>query len=110
MSESQRCSIELPAVRQRLYTIRAELHATGIILKPTGRVENFFLIDTGGFIPDTDSGFNKEIRDQILFAIRESDEVIFTVDANEGIHPVDFEFARLLRKYLNDKTCYPRCE
>ncbi len=63
----------------------------------------FFLIDTGGFIPDTDSGFNKEIRDQILFAIRESDEVIFTVDANEGIHPVDFEFARLLRKYLNDK-------
>ena len=63
----------------------------------------FFLIDTGGFVPDSDNGFNKEIREQILFALGESDEVLFIVDAENGIHPIDLEFAQLLRKNLKDK-------
>lgn len=65
--------------------------------------KKFFLIDTGGFVPDTDELFEKAIRDQIKLAIDEADEIIFTVDAVAGLHPVDKEIAKLLRKYKGDK-------
>lgn len=65
--------------------------------------KKFFLIDTGGFVPDTEELFEKAIRDQIKLAIEEADEIIFTVDAAAGLHPVDKEIAKLLRKYKGDK-------
>lgn len=67
----------------------------------TGR--KFFLIDTGGFVPDSDFEFNRHIREQIIIALGEADKVIFVLDGKGGIHPVDREIANILRKNLKGK-------
>ncbi|MBE2256592.1 MAG: ribosome biogenesis GTPase Der [Ignavibacteria bacterium] len=68
--------------------------------------KKFFLIDTGGYVPDSDELFEKAINDQIKIAIEESDKIIFTVDTANGLHPVDKEIAKLLRKYKGDKKIF----
>ncbi|KUF45519.1 ribosome biogenesis GTPase Der [Myroides marinus] len=58
----------------------------------------FSVIDTGGYIKGSDDVFEGEIRRQVSLAIEEADVVIFVVDVEEGITPMDAEVARLLRK------------
>jgi GTPase len=65
--------------------------------------KKFFLIDTGGFVPDSDFEFNKYIREQVKVAIGEADKVIFVLDGINGIHPIDREIANILRKNLSGK-------
>ena len=68
--------------------------------------KKFFLIDTGGFVPDSDDQFNKHIREQVKIAIEEADKVIFVVDGEKGLHPVDKEIANNLRKYSGGKEIF----
>ena len=65
--------------------------------------KNFLLIDTGGFIPDSEDKFDKAIREQILIAVDEADVIMFVVDTSSGIHHNDHEVANLLRKYGGKK-------
>ncbi|HMS65482.1 MAG TPA: ribosome biogenesis GTPase Der [Ignavibacteria bacterium] len=65
--------------------------------------KKFFLIDTGGFVPDSEEQFEKAIRTQVKSAIQEANEILFVVDAKNGLHPVDKEIAEMLRKYSNNK-------
>lgn len=65
--------------------------------------KKFFLIDTGGFVPDSEEQFEKAISTQVKLAIQEADEILFVVDAKNGLHPVDKEVAEMLRKYSNKK-------
>jgi GTP-binding protein len=58
----------------------------------------FILIDTGGFVPDSDNVFEKAIAEQINAALQESDAIIFLLDAYDGITPIDRMIANLLRK------------
>ncbi|MEC4115021.1 ribosome biogenesis GTPase Der [Myroides pelagicus] len=58
----------------------------------------FSVIDTGGYVKGSDDIFEEEIRRQVSLAIDESDVIIFVVDVEEGITPMDAEVARLLRK------------
>ncbi len=58
----------------------------------------FNLIDTGGFVPDSENVFERAIAEQIDAAIKESDSIIFLLDAIDGITPVDRMIANLLRK------------
>ncbi|MHC5201857.1 ribosome biogenesis GTPase Der [Myroides sp. LJL119] len=58
----------------------------------------FSVIDTGGYIKGSDDIFEGEIRRQVDLAIEEADVIIFVVDVEEGITPMDAEVARLLRK------------
>ena len=46
--------------------------------------KNFNVIDTGGFVPDSEDIFETEIRKQVKIAIDESDAIIFMVDAATG--------------------------
>lgn len=62
----------------------------------------FSVIDTGGYVHGSDDTFEDEIRKQVLFAIDESDAIIFMVDTHEGINPLDEEVATLLRKSNKD--------
>ena len=71
--------------------------------------KKFFLIDTGGFIPDSDDQFNKHIREQVQIAIEEADKVIFVVDGEKGLHPVDEEIANKLRKNSKGKRNISCC-
>ncbi len=60
--------------------------------------KEFSVIDTGGYIKGSDDVFEGEIRKQVELAIDEADVIIFVVDVEEGITPMDDTVARLLRK------------
>ncbi|ETW56210.1 ribosome-associated GTPase EngA [Plasmodium falciparum Palo Alto/Uganda] len=59
----------------------------------------FELVDTGGLVFEQEK-FSKEIKDQILMALKESSVVIFVVDGIHGVDPRDIEICRFLRKYI----------
>lgn len=58
----------------------------------------FSVIDTGGYVRGSDDIFEGEIRKQVVLAIEEADVILFMVDVEEGITPMDQEVAKLLRK------------
>jgi GTPase len=60
--------------------------------------KEFSVIDTGGYIRGSDDVFEAEIRKQVELAIDESDVIIFVVDVEEGITPMDDAVAKMLRK------------
>ena len=60
--------------------------------------KEFSVIDTGGYIKGSDDVFEGEIRKQVELAIDESDVIIFVVDVEEGITPMDDAVAKMLRK------------
>jgi GTPase len=67
----------------------------------TGR--NFTLIDTGGYVTDSEDVFEEAIRNQVELAIEEADVVLFMVDIMAGVTDLDKEFANVLRKVRKDK-------
>jgi GTP-binding protein len=58
----------------------------------------FNLIDTGGFVPNTEDIFESEIRKQVKIAIEEADSIIFMVDVATGITDLDDAMADMLRR------------
>lgn len=60
--------------------------------------KEFSVIDTGGYIKGSDDVFEAEIRRQVELAIDEADVIVFVVDVEEGITPMDEEVAKMLRK------------
>ena len=58
----------------------------------------FSLIDTGGYILGSDDEFEAEIDKQVELAIDEADAIIFMVDVDSGVTPMDEDVAKLLRK------------
>ncbi|MCG1037501.1 ribosome biogenesis GTPase Der [Polaribacter sargassicola] len=60
--------------------------------------KEFSVIDTGGYITGSDDIFEGEIRKQVNLAIEEADIIVFVVDVEQGITPMDSEVAKLLRK------------
>lgn len=59
---------------------------------------NFSVIDTGGYVQNSDDIFEEEINKQVLLAIEESDLILFLVDVMAGIHDLDTSVASLLRR------------
>lgn len=59
---------------------------------------DFSVIDTGGYVENSDDIFEEEINKQVLLAIEESDLILFMVDVTIGIHELDKSVAALLRK------------
>ena len=59
---------------------------------------DFTVIDTGGFVPESEDIFEAAIREQVTIALEEADVVLFVVDAMEGVTPVDLEIAKIIRK------------
>jgi GTP-binding protein len=60
--------------------------------------KNFNLIDTGGFVPQSEDVFEREIRKQVLVAVEEAHALIFVVDAATGITDLDVSMADVLRR------------
>jgi len=58
----------------------------------------FWLVDTGGMVPDAPDALNRAIRTQVEAAVAECDVVLFLVDVEAGVQPADLEIARYLRK------------
>ncbi len=59
---------------------------------------DFSVIDTGGYVQNSDDIFEEEINKQVLLAIEESDVILFMVDVTCGIHDLDTSVASLLRR------------
>jgi GTPase len=59
---------------------------------------HFWLVDTGGLVPESEDSMDRAIRQQVEFALAESDVVVFVVDGREGLNPVDHAIADVLRK------------
>jgi GTP-binding protein len=60
--------------------------------------KSFNLIDTGGFVPQSEDIFEVEIRKQVKIAIDEANSIIFMVDVATGITDLDEAMADLLRR------------
>jgi GTP-binding protein len=60
--------------------------------------KEFSVIDTGGYAIGSDDIFEEEIRKQVALAIDEADLIVFVVDVEDGITPMDAEVAKVLRK------------
>ena len=59
--------------------------------------KKFKIIDTGGYVPDSEDVFETAIREQVEIAVEEAQSILFVVDVREGINPFDTEIMRLLR-------------
>jgi len=59
---------------------------------------DFSVIDTGGYVQNSDDVFEEEINKQVLLAIEESDLIMFMVDVTCGIHEMDTSVASMLRR------------
>jgi GTP-binding protein len=64
----------------------------------------FRVIDTGGYVPDSEDLFESAIREQIGLALEECDAILFVVDGRIGLTPIDKEVTSILRKA--NKPCY----
>ncbi|MBC6991378.1 MULTISPECIES: ribosome biogenesis GTPase Der [Hymenobacter] len=66
----------------------------------------YTVIDTGGYVHNSDDIFEGEINKQVKLAIEEADVVLFMVDVDTGLHGLDEEFANVLRRYQGKKPIY----
>ncbi|HKK61383.1 MAG TPA: ribosome biogenesis GTPase Der [Bacteroidales bacterium] len=60
--------------------------------------KNFTVIDTGGYISNSEDIFEDEIKKQVHLAMDEADVILFLVDVTNGITDLDEGIARMLRK------------
>jgi GTP-binding protein len=58
----------------------------------------FSVIDTGGYVMNSDDVFEAEINKQVHLAIDEADVILFTVDVESGITDLDEAVATILRR------------
>ena len=65
--------------------------------------KEFSVIDTGGWVVNSDDIFEGEINRQVNLAINEADVVLLVVDVNQGVTSFDTEVAHLLRQ--SGKPC-----
>ena len=58
----------------------------------------FTVIDTGGIVPGDEDDIMLSIFDQAKIACDEADKIVFLVDGKDGVNPVDFDIANILRQ------------
>jgi len=64
--------------------------------------KHFTVIDTGGFVQNSEDVFEAAIRSQVKIAIEEANLLIFMVDVTTGITDLDEQVAELLRRTEKD--------
>jgi GTPase len=66
--------------------------------KSTWNGFDFSVIDTGGYVTNSDDIFEGEIRKQVRLAIDEADVILFLTDVQNGVTDLDDGVAQILRK------------
>ena len=64
----------------------------------------FTVIDTGGIIPGDEDNIMVSIFNQAKIACEEADKIVFLVDGKDGVNPVDYDIANILRQ--SDKPVF----
>ncbi|KUG24925.1 gtp-binding protein enga [hydrocarbon metagenome] len=57
----------------------------------------FRVIDTGGYVPNSEELFETAIREQVEIGLAEADAILFVTDGKQGISPLDSDIANMLR-------------
>ena len=60
--------------------------------------KEFSVVDTGGWVVNSDDVFEEEIRKQVKLAIDEADVILFVVDIMNGVTDLDMDVADILRR------------
>lgn len=60
--------------------------------------QEFSIVDTGGWVVNSDDIFEEEIRKQVLIATQEADAILFLVDVKNGCTDLDAQVAKILRQ------------
>ncbi len=60
--------------------------------------QEFSIVDTGGWVVNSDDIFEEEINKQVEIAIEEADVILFVVDASAGVTDLDDSVAAILRR------------
>ncbi len=60
--------------------------------------KEFSLVDTGGWVVNSDDVFEEAIREQVTLAMDEADVILFVVDTMNGLTDLDMEMASMLRR------------
>ena len=60
--------------------------------------KEFSIVDTGGWVVNSEDIFESEINKQVNLAIEQADEILFVVDAMNGVTDLDDHVAEILRK------------
>lgn len=60
--------------------------------------QEFSIVDTGGWVVNSEDIFEGEINKQVAIAIEEADEILFVVDAMNGVTDLDDKVAAILRR------------
>lgn len=60
--------------------------------------KEFSVVDTGGWVVNSDDIFEEEIRKQVRIAIEECDVILFLVDVRTGVTDLDQAVANILRR------------
>ena len=67
-----------------------------------GKIEwcgkEFSVVDTGGWVVNSEDVFEEEIRKQVMLAIDEADVILFVVDIMNGVTDLDMDVAAILRR------------
>ena len=58
----------------------------------------FSVVDTGGWVVNSDDVFEEEIRKQVTLATEESDLILFLLDVKNGVTDLDMQVASILRR------------
>lgn len=58
----------------------------------------FSVVDTGGWVTNSEDVFEEEIRKQVIIAMDEADVIIFVVDVMNGLTDLDMQMASMLRR------------
>jgi GTP-binding protein len=58
----------------------------------------FTVVDTGGLEIGVETGIGRGVRQQVNIAIEEADIILFVTSVQDGVMPVDFEIADMLRR------------
>ncbi len=66
--------------------------------KTTWNGREFSIVDTGGWVVNSEDVFEEEIRKQVLIATEEADLILFVVDIKNGMTDLDAEVAGILRQ------------
>lgn len=66
--------------------------------KTTWNGREFSIVDTGGWVVNSEDVFEEEIRKQVLIATEEADLILFVVDIKNGMTDLDAEVASILRQ------------
>ena len=64
--------------------------------------KSFTVIDTGGYVENTEDIFENKIKDQVVLALNESSIILFMVDCKNGLSNLDIDFAKVVRQINKD--------